>query len=152
MFAKIEDGAVVQYPYTLEQIRSDNPSTSFPKDIPQHLRESFGVFDVGYEGAPAFDPTTHRVVTSAMPSLIDGKWTLTKTIEPLTSEQIAANTANRAAQVRSQRNDKLTGTDWTQVADAPVDQAAWAAYRQALRDVTAQTGFPWEIQWPQEPN
>ena len=151
MFAKIENESVVQYPYTLEQMRSDNPATSFPKDIPQHLRESFGVFDVGYEGAPAFDSTTHRVVTSAMPSLIDGKWTLTKTIEPLTPEQIGAITANKAAQVRSERNDKLTSTDWTQVADAPVDQAAWAAYRQALRDVTAQAGFPWSVEWPTQP-
>jgi hypothetical protein len=151
MFAKIENGSVAQYPYTLEQMHSDNPDTSFPNNIPQHLRESFGVFDVGYEGAPAFDPTTHRVVTSDLPSLIDGKWMLTKTIEPQTSEQIAINTANKAAQIRSERNNKLSASDWTQVADAPVDQAAWAAYRQALRDVTAQAGFPWSVEWPTQP-
>jgi Phage tail assembly chaperone protein len=32
--------------------------------------------------------------------------------------------------------------------DAPVNKAAWATYRQALRDVTAQTGFPWTVEWP----
>lgn len=58
---------------------------------------------------------------------------------------------NKAAlEIREQRNQKLKDTDWTQVADAPVDQAAWAAYRQALRDVPQQTGFPWEVQWPVE--
>ena len=31
---------------------------------------------------------------------------------------------------------------------APVDKAAWAAYRQELRDITAQAGFPWNVQWP----
>lgn len=39
----------------------------------------------------------------------------------------------------------------TQVADAPVDKAAWATYRQALRDITAQQGFPWNVTWPEQP-
>jgi hypothetical protein len=56
-----------------------------------------------------------------------------------------------AAAVREQRNDKLKDSDWTQVADAPVDQAAWAAYRQALRDITAQAGFPWTGDWTAQP-
>jgi hypothetical protein len=38
-------------------------------------------------------------------------------------------------QVRLWRNSELARTDWTQVADAPVDAAAWAVYRQALRDL-----------------
>jgi hypothetical protein len=63
----------------------------------------------------------------------------------------AAKDAIQAANVRQQRNEKLSASDWTQVADAPVDQAAWAAYRQALRDITAQAGFPWTIDWPVAP-
>lgn len=58
----------------------------------------------------------------------------------------------QAADARDTRNVLMAATDWTQVADAPVDQAAWAAYRQALRDVTAQAGFPDAIQWPVAPN
>jgi len=53
--------------------------------------------------------------------------------------------------VRSKRNDKLSASDWTQVADAPVDQTAWATYRQALRDITAQDGFPHSVVWPTKP-
>jgi hypothetical protein len=56
-----------------------------------------------------------------------------------------------AAQARAQRNDLLAASDWTQVPDAPVDQAAWATYRQALRDITAQAGFPTDINWPEAP-
>lgn len=56
-----------------------------------------------------------------------------------------------ALEIREQRNIKLNVSDWTQVADAPVDQAAWAAYRQALRDIPSQQGFPWEVQWPTQP-
>ena len=49
------------------------------------------------------------------------------------------------------RNRLLYECDWTQVADAPVDQAAWAAYRQELRDVTSQETFPSEVTWPVPP-
>jgi len=63
----------------------------------------------------------------------------------------AAKDAEQAKSVRDSRNTKLTESDWTQVADAPVDKAAWATYRQALRDITAQAGFPWTIDWPTQP-
>lgn len=56
-----------------------------------------------------------------------------------------------ASEVRQQRNERLKECDWTQVADAPVNQAAWATYRQALRDITLQSGFPLDIQWPEQP-
>ena len=56
-----------------------------------------------------------------------------------------------AAEARTQRNGLLAASDWTQVADAPVDQAAWANYRQALRDITGQAGFPTSIAWPVAP-
>ena len=52
---------------------------------------------------------------------------------------------------RQERNALLVASDWTQVADAPVDQAAWAAYRQELRDVTSQETFPSEVTWPVAP-
>lgn len=54
-------------------------------------------------------------------------------------------------QVRTRRNELLAASDWTQVADAPVDQAAWATYRQALRDITSQVGFPHDVVWPEKP-
>lgn len=56
-----------------------------------------------------------------------------------------------AVEIRLKRNNLLSGSDWTQVADAPVDQAAWASYRQALRDIPQQSGFPSSVLWPQEP-
>ena len=52
---------------------------------------------------------------------------------------------------RFKRDTLLSQSDWTQVADAPVDQAAWATYRQVLRDVTTQVGFPETIDWPAVP-
>lgn len=65
----------------------------------------------------------------------------------LTPEEIAA-LAPTEDRVREQRNAFLSASDWTQVADAPVDQTAWAEYRQALRDVPKQEGFPANVIWP----
>lgn len=59
-----------------------------------------------------------------------------------------------AASGRQKRNVLLAGSDWTQVGDAPLAteaRAAWATYRQALRDVPEQSGFPADIAWPNAP-
>lgn len=53
--------------------------------------------------------------------------------------------------LRSRRAHLLYACDWTQVPDAPVDHAAWAAYRQALRDLPANTDDPRNPQWPSPP-
>ena len=56
--------------------------------------------------------------------------------------------------VRNERNLRLAYTDWTQLPDAPLtaeQKAAYAEYRQALRDVPEQAGFPEAIEWPEEP-
>jgi hypothetical protein len=56
-----------------------------------------------------------------------------------------------AEEVRTERDRLLAASDWTQVADAPVNQTAWAAYRQELRDVPQQAGFPEAVIWPRKP-
>jgi len=66
---------------------------------------------------------------------------------PPTNADIAA----RWTAIRIQRNKLLADCDWTQLADAPVDAAAWTPYRQALRDVTAQPD-PFAIVWPESPS
>jgi hypothetical protein len=58
---------------------------------------------------------------------------------------------SQAHRVRVDRTLRLQASDWTQLADAPVDKEAWAIYRQALRDVPDQDGFPWNVQWPEQP-
>lgn len=53
--------------------------------------------------------------------------------------------------VRAKRDGLLINSDWTQVDDSPVDKSAWATYRQSLRDVPTQAGFPNSVTWPSEP-
>ena len=55
------------------------------------------------------------------------------------------------ARMRYWRNAELARTDWTQIADAPVDQAAWASYRQALRDLPESNIDPRKIELPVAP-
>ena len=54
-------------------------------------------------------------------------------------------------QIRLWRNAQLTASDWTQVADAPIDKAAWATYRQALRDLPGQGGLADAAEFPIAP-
>lgn len=68
----------------------------------------------------------------------------------LLAQMEAAAPEKQWAVVRAERNALLAASDWTQVADAPVDAAAWRLYRQALRDVTLQEN-PFNIVWPTRP-
>lgn len=64
----------------------------------------------------------------------------------------AALPQQKANDVRQERNQKLTACDWTQLPDVdPAISSAWAPYRQALRDVPEQPGFPDNVQWPVPP-
>ena len=55
------------------------------------------------------------------------------------------------ARMRYWRDGELARTDWTQVVDAPADKAAWATYRQALRDLPASNSDPRKIELPIAP-
>jgi hypothetical protein len=96
------------------------------------------------------DNETEVLVPSA--PYIEGDWVYTVVVRNKTPEETQADLNSKAAQIRSQRNQLLSASDWTQVLDAPIDRTAWAAYRQALRDITSQEGFPASVQWPNDPN
>ena len=53
--------------------------------------------------------------------------------------------------IRVERNALLSASDWTQLADAPVDKAAWASYRETLRDITETFATPDAVVWPTKP-
>jgi len=95
------------------------------------------------------DRATQKLVPCA--PYIENGWAYTVTVEDKTAEDIAADVASKSAQVRAQRNRLLADSDWTQVLDSPVDKEAWAAYRQALRDLPEQEGFP-EVEFPHDPD
>jgi hypothetical protein len=67
-------------------------------------------------------------------------------------EPTAQDTEQKALEIRYLRDIKLTESDWTQMPDISAERKSlWATYRQALRDVPTQSGFPWGVQWPTKP-
>jgi hypothetical protein len=152
MFARIENNQVAEYPVTEFDIRARFPDTSFTTEFSSGLPD--GYVRVQPAGQPAEDAL--KVITQGQPVLVDGVWTQTWTqVDKYTAEELAAQNAvkedNEKQEVRDKRDSLLQMSDWTQLADAPVDKNAWATYRQALRDVPAQSGFPWTITWPDAP-
>jgi hypothetical protein len=116
--------------------------------------------DIVFEGPQASGGTVYQYSQQDGVEQIDGKWFTKYILGPIfTGETAAADEAEYKSRkdaeqgeiVRGERNDKLSKSDWTQIADSTADKTAWATYRQALRDVPSQTGFPWEITWPTQP-
>ncbi len=74
----------------------------------------------------------------------------------MTAEEIAAFEAASIAdaweRLRAQRNRLLAESDWTVLSDTPTSTAAWKTYRQALRDLPANTTNPFNPVWPTPPN
>jgi hypothetical protein len=140
------DGTLERYPYTLADLRYENKNTSWPQDISDEVAADFGVFFV----LPAPQPVDRYDINLGRTAIKQGSNWIEQWIEtPATPEQIAERTAAKETEVRADRNARLVACDWTQLPDAPVDYTIWAVYRQQLRDVTAQVGFPWEVQWPE---
>jgi hypothetical protein len=65
---------------------------------------------------------------------------------------VEEQTAREWAYLRAERDARLAASDWTQLADAPADAAAWVKYRKALRDLPAKIKDPTaEVKWPEPP-
>ena len=150
MFVKATNGAIVQYPYSVGALRRDNPNTSFPRTIPDEVLAEYGVYEVKTPPAPDHDPETHFVEYAPVPTFVGGAWVYAPSVRPLSAEQVAERTASRASSYRAQRDSLLAATDWTALSDVTMSPEM-AAYRQALRDVTAQPGFPDTVTWPAKP-
>lgn len=145
MFVKLTNGQPSKFPYTLGDLRRDNPYTSFPRIIPSEMLASYDVYPVCETSLPSFSNFSHRVQQTV--EQINGVWVQVWNNIELPADQATAN-------VRAQRDRLLQETDWivsrSYEAGRPVAQD-WVAYRQALRDIPEQEGFPYLIQWPTQP-
>jgi hypothetical protein len=140
-----ETGAVI----TESEFRAAFPNTSFPEQLTVGLIGDMG-FDVVLEG-PQAQPTRYQTAFRDGVEEVNGKWFTKYSVADMDDETKAAKDAEQAKSMRVTRNQKLSDSDWTQLADSPENKAAWATYRQALRDIPTQAGFPWEVQWPTQP-
>ena len=142
-----ETGALI----TDQQLRADNPNTSFPEVLTPEIIDAFG-YDPVLEGPqPTLIPPYQYAQRDGVVE-VDGQWFTHYIAAEPDAEGKARMDAEQGQRVREDRNRRLAACDWTQLPDAPVDAAVWAAYRQELRDVTVQDGFPWAIAWPDLPS
>jgi hypothetical protein len=156
-------GAVI----TEDEFRRSNPNTSFPPQLTAEIISDFG-YDPVLEGPQATTVPPYQYSQRDGVVEVNGQWFTHYIAGPVfqdytddegvlhsAAEQDAAYRAQKDAKqakaIRTERNKRLVDCDWTQLTDAPVDATAWASYRQALRDVTAQAGFPWDVVWPEQP-
>jgi hypothetical protein len=153
MYVKLNNGAVQKFPYSIQDLRQENSNVSFPAVLSNEMLAGFGVFPVAEDARPVTDRFSYTVKRS-LPELVNGKWIVLWDVLSKSSDALAEQDERQAENVRDSRDGKLSATDWTQITDAPLtteQRAAWSSYRQSLRDLTAQPGFPWEITWPAKP-
>jgi len=160
MYVKITNDQPVEFPYTIGQFRRDNPYTSFPKQIPDTMLKRHNVQPVIEMSKPAYDPLVQDLVMDEMPH----KEVIRIEVDEETQEErtiygnlwligysvVNKSEAEAAAAIRNKRDSLLAETDWMALSDNTLTEA-WATYRQQLRDISDQAGFPYSVIWPTKP-
>jgi hypothetical protein len=147
MWVKVENNVGRQY--NRGMLCSDNPNVSFPIELSAETLAEYSVYIGAVDPQPAYDHTKN--VSEGPFVFRDGVWTLTWSISNASSAEIDYRVNDQWRNVRNERNTRLAACDWTQLADATVDAAAWAAYRQVLRDLPQTNPDPFNIVWPTTP-
>jgi hypothetical protein len=152
---------------TQGQIRSDNSNVSLPKVWNDNVNETLGIDPILISPAPAPSADFKIVVRNGVEQDANGNWVQawteremfteytddegnTVTVQAQKDAKTAADNASLAATERSTRDELLKATDHYGLSDVTMS-ADMATYRQALRDVPQQEGFPGNITWPTKP-
>jgi hypothetical protein len=165
MQIRVKESGAVMYQ---DEFRRLHTGLGLPKVLTEAIINEWGG-DIVFEGPQATGGTVYQYSQRSGVEQVDGKWYTKYILGPVftdtpatelqpaktaaenEAEYKARKDAEQAANVRRTRTEKLKDCDWTQIADSTADKTAWATYRQALRDITGQAGFPWTITWPDAP-
>lgn len=157
MYLKVIDGIPVEWPIQEFQIRSYVYPQNLPDVLTLELLQPMGFEIYEQETPPKVDTRVQQLKEGTPIKVKDGYWKSNWQIVELFSPEEKLQQLNKleASYVRVVRDDLLKKSDWTQltdyIPDPKLDKAAWAAYRQELRDITQQTGFPSNVVWPTPP-
>jgi len=156
LLVKTSNGQVEQFPYTLGDLRRDNPQTSFPKKIGDAILASYGIYHVMPDAQPDHDNLVQSLVRDPEPhnnetavnedtgeTYKTGRWVIGYTVVNRPQDQAEGA-------VRNKRDRLLSDTDWMALSDNAMTPES-ESYRQALRDITGQAGFPYSMIWPTKP-
>lgn len=147
-------------------IRKSMPNTSLPRVWTAEVCDSLGIDPVLDVPAPAPSSDLKYVSRNGVAQDANGNWVqayvesdmfadyvvdgVTVTKAEQEAEYITRKAEEKATAIRTERDNLLASCDWRAVSDLIMTDE-WKAYRQALRDITAQATFPTEVTWPDKP-
>ena len=129
------------------EFRLRHKHTSFPRIIDEPLQEEFGI-DMIFEGPQHQGPPPYSYTYRDGIEEINGKWYTKYTIGQRDKEEIDNQYAEN---IRNRRDTLIKESDWRAVCDRELEPE-WKEYRQALRDISKQEGFPHDVKWPTDPD
>ena len=139
MYIKLSDSTPV--PYSVWSLKADHPDVSFPDQMSDDVLAAWSVYPCVEGPVPSIGECEQAIRTDI--TLVNGVWT-----QNFSKERWPLDQAQQY--IRGKRNSLLSETDWMALSDVTMS-AEWATYRQGLRDITSQIGFPYEVIWPVKP-
>lgn len=149
-YLKISTDQIIEYPYSINQLKNDYSNTSFPQIITNNLLLEYGVHLV-IDVAKGNDYTKNY--TEVIPQIINGQYYQNWIVTDATQEEIEYRINEQWSIIKMQRNQYLSQSDWTQLYDSPLtleEKNKWMIHRQELRNVVDQND-PFDIIWPTVP-
>ena len=129
------------------EFRLRHRHTSFPRIIDEPLQEEFGIDQI-FDGPQNQGPPPYSYTYRDGIEEIDGRWYTKYTIGERDREEIDKQ---QEESIRNQRDRLIEKSDWRAVSDRKLE-IGWKEYRQALRDISKQEGFPHDVEWPVDPD
>ena len=149
-FIKVEDGVPVGNAVVGSNLRALIPNVSLPIPVTPPDVKDFGYEPYLFTEKPEHGHYEKAVIVTPIQNA-NGLWIQQWAVEPMSDAEKAAADQFESKRMRDARTGLLARTDWTQLADSPTEGDSWTTYRQALRDLPTQAGFPWDVEWPEPP-
>ena len=126
----------------LKQLRKLHPQTSFPDVMTEAIASEFNLIPFTDDEKPSYDELTEKIVFGGFVQR-DGSWYRTFEVQ-------RKELGQAIEEVRAHRDKLLAQSDSFMLSDRDIDPRI-ADYRQALRDITDQDGYPYSVEWPNAP-
>ena len=130
-----------------QEFRKRHKNTSFSRLLDEKLLDAFDT-DVVFEGPQKQGPPPYSVTYRDGIEEINGKWYTKYSIRQQDEESVDKKYAEN---IRKRRDDLIKESDWRALCDRELEPE-WKEYRQALRDIPKQEGFPHDVKWPTDPD
>ena len=132
---------------TDQEFRKRHKNTSFSRLLDEKLLDAFDT-DVVFEGPQKQGPPPYSVTYRDGVEKIGDKWYTKYSIRQQDKSPIDKQQEEK---IRQRRDNLMKQSDWRAVSDRELEPE-WKEYRQALRDITKQEGFPYDVKWPKDPD